>query len=71
MGAAARRPSGSQFRYCGADLAAGWLEAVLFAAFAVLAVLFIARYLLETKGLALKDVVAGFERQAAGAKASA
>ena len=44
---------------------------VLFAALAVLAVLFIARYLPETKGLALEDVVAVFERQAAGAKASA
>jgi len=44
---------------------------VLFAALAVLAVLFIARYLPETKGLPLEDVVAVFERQAAGAKASA
>jgi len=44
---------------------------LLFAALAVLAVLFNARYLPETKGLALEDVVAVFERQAAGAKASA
>jgi len=44
---------------------------LLFAALTASAVLFIARYLPETKGLALGDVVAGFERQAVGAKASA
>jgi MFS family permease len=45
----------------------GW---VLFAVLAVLAIAFIARFLPETKGLPLEDVVAVFERQTAPAKAS-
>ncbi len=45
----------------------GWVM-VLFAVLAVLAIGFIARYLPETKGLPLEDVVGVFERQAAGTK---
>ena len=41
----------------------GWVM-VLFAVLAVLAIVFIARYLPETKGLPLEDVVEVFERQA-------
>ena len=41
----------------------GWLM-VLFAVLAVLAIVFIARYLPETKGLPLEDIVEVFERQA-------
>ncbi|MDT7664463.1 MAG: transporter, family, arabinose:H+ symporter [Pseudonocardiales bacterium] len=47
----------------------GWVM-VLFAVISVLAIVFIARFLPETKGLPLEDVVGVFERQAAGAKAS-
>jgi SP family arabinose:H+ symporter-like MFS transporter len=43
---------------------------VLFAVLAVLAIAFIARFLPETKGLPLEDVVDVFERQAATGKAS-
>jgi sugar porter (SP) family MFS transporter len=43
---------------------------VSLAVFAVLAIVFTARYLPETKGRSLEDVVGIFERQAAGAKAS-
>jgi MFS transporter, SP family, arabinose:H+ symporter len=39
---------------------------ILFAVLAVLAVLFVARFLPETKGLALEDVTAVFEKQATG-----
>ena len=39
---------------------------VLFAALSVLAAWFVARFLPETKGLALEDVTAVFERQATG-----
>jgi len=47
----------------------GWVM-VLFAVLAVLAIVFVARFLPETKGLPLEDVVGVFERQAAAAKAS-
>ena len=47
----------------------GWVM-VLFAVLAVLAIAFIARFLPETKGLPLEDVVDVFERQAATGKAS-
>jgi MFS family permease len=40
---------------------------ILFSALAVLAVLFTARFLPETKGLSVEEVVAVFERQSAGA----
>jgi MFS family permease len=43
---------------------------VLFAVLAVAAIVFIARFLPETKGLPLEDVVGVFERQAATTKAS-
>jgi MFS transporter, SP family, arabinose:H+ symporter len=43
---------------------------VLFAVLSVLAIVFIARFLPETKGLPLEDVVGVFERQATAAKAS-
>jgi SP family arabinose:H+ symporter-like MFS transporter len=39
---------------------------ILFAVLAILAVLFVARFLPETKGLALEDVTAVFEKQATG-----
>jgi MFS transporter, SP family, arabinose:H+ symporter len=44
---------------------------VLFAGLAVVAIGFVARFLPETKGLPLEDVVGVFERQAAGAGATA
>jgi MFS transporter, SP family, arabinose:H+ symporter len=47
----------------------GWVM-VLFAVLAVLAIVFVARFLPETKGLPLEDVVSVFERQAAPPKAS-
>ncbi|MCW2723022.1 sugar porter family MFS transporter [Pseudonocardia sp.] len=47
----------------------GWVM-VLFAVLAVAAIVFIARFLPETKGLPLEDVVGVFERQAATTKAS-
>ena len=47
----------------------GWVM-VLFAVLAVLAIVFIARYLPETKGLPLEDVVEVFERQAHATSAS-
>jgi hypothetical protein len=39
---------------------------VLFAALAVMAIAFVARYLPETKGVALEEVTAVFDRQASG-----
>jgi MFS transporter, SP family, arabinose:H+ symporter len=47
----------------------GWVM-VLFAVLAVLAIVFIARYLPETKGLPLEDIVEVFERQARATSAA-
>jgi sugar porter (SP) family MFS transporter len=44
---------------------------ILFAVLSVLALAFVAKFLPETKGLALEDVTATFEREATGEKAAA
>jgi hypothetical protein len=40
---------------------------IMFAVLAIIAVAFVARFLPESKGLALEDVTAIFEKQATGA----